>query len=129
MITKWERAKTSLTVLVMTETMCRSIWAYACESKGSEKQLIIKQILEDLEAIGMSEERVILKADQENNIRALLTWGVDRAAATILPLVQISLESAAKYDSQSNGFTEVSVFLVRGMFRTFKLCLEARIEM
>ena len=29
-----ERAKTSLTVLVMTETMCRSIWAYACECKG-----------------------------------------------------------------------------------------------
>ena len=68
MITKWERAKTSLTVLVMTETMCRSIWAYACESKGSEKQLIIKQILEDLEAIGMSEERVILKADQESSM-------------------------------------------------------------
>ena len=33
----------------------------------------------------------------------------------------------AKYDSQSNGLTEVGVFLVRGLFRTMKLCLEASI--
>ena len=68
MITKWERAKTSLTVLVMTETMCRSIWAYACESKGSGEQWIIEQILEDLETIGISEERIILKTDQESSM-------------------------------------------------------------
>ena len=30
-----EMAETSLTVLVMTETMRRSIWAYACEPKWS----------------------------------------------------------------------------------------------
>ena len=71
---------------------------------------------------------VILKADNENAIRALLARVVERAAATITPVEQISLESAAKYDSQSNGLTEVGVALVRGMFRTLKLCLEARIE-
>ena len=30
-----ETAKTSMTVLVMTETLCRSVWAYACQSKGA----------------------------------------------------------------------------------------------
>ena len=71
---------------------------------------------------------VIFKADNKKAIRVLLARVVDRAAATILFLEQISVESAAKYDSQSNGLTEVGVALVRGMFRILKLCLEARIE-
>ena len=32
-----------------------------------------------------------------------------------------------RYDSQSNGMTEVGVMLVRGLFRTLKLCLESSI--
>ena len=38
------------------------------------------------------------------------------------------MESAAKYDSQFYGLTEVGVCLVRGMLSTLDLCLEARIE-
>ena len=36
-----ETAKTSLTVLVMTETECRSIWAYAVEAKGASNPWIV----------------------------------------------------------------------------------------
>ena len=40
---------------------------------------------------------------------------------------KVQEESSAAYDSQSNGGVEVGVKLVRGMFRTLKLCLEARL--
>ena len=42
-------------------------------------------------------------------------------------LNQLSKEVPPKYDSQSNGGTEVGVRLVRGLFRTLKLCLEGQI--
>ena len=37
-------------------------------------------------------------------------------------------EDPARYDSQSNGLTEVGVMLVRGLFRSLKLCLESSIR-
>ena len=37
-------------------------------------------------------------------------------------------EDPAPYDSQANGFVEVGILLMRGIFRTLKLCLESRIQ-
>ena len=39
----------------------------------------------------------------------------------------VQTESPAAYESQSNGGTEVGVKLVRGLSRTLKPCLEARL--
>ena len=39
----------------------------------------------------------------------------------------VQTESPAAYESQSNGGIEVGVKIVRGLFRTLKLCLEARL--
>ena len=39
----------------------------------------------------------------------------------------VMVETSAKYDSKSNGGTEVGVRLVRGVYRTLRLCLEARL--
>ena len=41
---------------------------------------------------------------------------------------KITQERPAKYDSQSNGGVEVGVQIVRGLFRTVKLCTEARLD-
>ena len=49
-----EAAQTSLTILVMTETFCRSMWRYACESKGSSEQWVVDLIVEDIETIGFT---------------------------------------------------------------------------
>ena len=38
-------------------------------------------------------------------------------------LKRLSNEEPAKYDSQSNGGTEVGAMLVRALFRRLKLCL------
>ena len=42
------KAKVSLTVLVMVETLCRSVWAYAVTTKGAGEPSIADQIAEDL---------------------------------------------------------------------------------
>ena len=63
-----ETAKKSMTVLVMKETLCQSVWAYACESKGGSEQWLVEQIAEDMETIGITNERIILKGDQEVSI-------------------------------------------------------------
>ena len=39
----------------------------------------------------------------------------------------MSEEHQAKYDSHSNGGIEAGVQFIRGLFRTLKLCAEARI--
>ncbi len=43
-------------------------------------------------------------------------------------LEQVAKENPARYDSQSNGGTEIGVQLLRGLFRTLKLCIESRIN-
>ena len=53
-----------MTVLVMVETLCHSVWAYVVESKGASEEWAIEQIVEDLETAGLSGERIIVKADQ-----------------------------------------------------------------
>ena len=42
--------------------------------------------------------------------------------------MNVQEETPNVYDSQSNGGVEVGIRLVRGMFRTLKLCLEARLQ-
>ena len=54
-----------MTVLVMTETLCRSIWAHAVQMTGANRTWIPVQIVEDMEKVGLIQERIMLKADQE----------------------------------------------------------------
>ena len=42
------KAETSLTILVMQESQCRSVWAYAVEHKGVRDDWIANQAVEDL---------------------------------------------------------------------------------
>ena len=58
----------SMTVMVMVETMCHSVWAYVVESKGSGEEWMIDQMLEDMQTVGLANERIIIKTDQENAI-------------------------------------------------------------
>ena len=59
------KATISMTVLVMVETLCRSVWAYAVSQKGAADALVADQIVEDLEVVGLTGERIIVKTDQE----------------------------------------------------------------
>ena len=54
-----------LTVLVVQESLCRSVWAYAVEKKGATEAWVVDQIVEDLDTVGLRNDRIILKNDQE----------------------------------------------------------------
>ena len=71
---------------------------------------------------------MILKADNERALQALVSRVIRIATAKCQNMEQIAREHPARYDSQSNGLIEVGVMLVRGLFRTLKLCIESRIE-
>ena len=43
----------SVTVLVMQESVCRSVWAYAVGKKGSTEDLAVNLVAEDLDTVGL----------------------------------------------------------------------------
>ena len=51
------KARTSMTVMVMQETMCSSVWAYAVGAKGTGDEWLSEQIVEDFGTIGLTQER------------------------------------------------------------------------
>ena len=61
-------ARVCMTILVMIETLCRSVWAYAIQSKGATEDWVSEQIVEDLKTICLRDEILIIKADQESSI-------------------------------------------------------------
>ena len=44
------------------------MWCYAVDKKGASEEWVVKQICEDLETIGMREDRIVIKDDQEPSI-------------------------------------------------------------
>ena len=58
----------------------------------------------------------------------LVEQALELAPVQCRGLASISQEHPPAYDSQSNGGVEVGVKLIRGLFRTLKLCNEARID-
>ena len=72
--------------------------------------------------------RIILKADNEPAIQALVRQSLEVIKVEVKEVEQVTNENPPAYDSQANGGTEVGVRIVRGMVRTLELCLEARIN-
>ena len=76
---------------------------------------------------------VILKGDNENAFQSMIGRSMQLLRVRVseadsrVTLKRLTSEKSAPYDSQSNGGTEVGVMLIRGLFRTLKLCLEAHL--
>ena len=70
---------------------------------------------------------MILRADNERALQAVVRRIIQQAAAQCQRYEQVASEHPARYYSHSNGMTEVGVMLVRGLSRTFKLCIESSI--
>ena len=116
-------ARVSMTVLVLVESMCRSIWAYAVQGKGAGEQWVAEQIAEDLETIGITEERLILKADQEPSITEL-----QRNVAKVRAGHGTAIEQSRVGDSNSNGRVERAIQDFKGLTRTMRSALEDKIK-
>ena len=72
--------------------------------------------------------RAMRKADGEPALQALVNRAMGVARVELKDLDQLAKEDPAAYDSQSNGGVETGIRLVRGLFRTVKLCLEQRLD-
>ena len=91
-----------------------------------EDDYVATIVIKDLEWLGHT--AMILKADNERALQALVSRVIRIATAKCQNLEQVANEFPARYDSQSDGVIEVGVMLVRGFFRTLKLCFESMIE-
>ena len=116
-------ARVSMTMLVMIETLCRSVWAYAVQSKGATEDWLSEQIVKDLETIGLRDERLILKADQESSIT-----DIQRAVARMRKGYGTAIEQSRVGDSNSNGRVERAIQDVKGLTRTLRSALEENIK-
>ena len=119
-----EKARTSITVAVMQESLSKSVWAYAVESKGSMEEWMVQQACEDLETVGLKNERFVLKSDQEP------------AMVDVLKEIQKSrkcdygsaLHSSRVGDSDSNGTIENAIGSFEGVARTLGIALEEKVN-
>ena len=126
---KIEEARKSGAIVKCVLVRCfesKNVFAHCIPCKGGDEEgYTAGLIVADVLWLGYS--KMILKADNEASVQALLKQVVQRLKNRFENGERVTQEEPAKYDSQSNGATEIGVKLVRGLFRTLKLCLEARV--
>ena len=115
------KATVSMTVMLMVESLFRSMWAYAVQCKGATDEWLAEQITNDLETIGLAGERLIIKADQEPAITE-----VQRAVAEARAKSGTAIEQSRVGDSNSNGRVERAIQDFKGLTRTMRSALEAK---
>ena len=103
----------------------KNVFAHWVPCKGADEEgYVADLVVKDILWLGHSE--LIVRGDNEPALQAL----VQRAPEVLrihTSVEKVSDEQSPAYDSQSNGGTEVAVMLIRGLFRTLRLGLEAAI--
>ena len=118
-----DKGTIKMTLLAVKETLCDSVWSYCVRHKGVlQEPWIAKQIMHDFDTVGLANERIIIKNDQESNIVAL-QHEIKRRRATH----GTALDEGRVGDSNSNARAEVAVQEVKGMIRTLRSALEGNI--
>ena len=103
----------------------KNVFAHCVPCKGADEEgYVADLVVKDITWLGHSE--LIVKGDNEPALQALIQRALEvlRISTSV---EKISDEQSPAYDSQSNGGTEVGVMLIRGLFRTLRLGLEAAI--
>ena len=116
-------ARESMTMAVVQESLLGSIWTYAVEAKGISETWFVEQLLEDMETIGLKNERVVVKSDQEPAIVEVMKEVQRRRESDY----GTALDNSRVGDSDSNGTIESMVGLAEGMARVLRFSIEDRI--
>ena len=59
-------ASVSMTILVMFETLCESVWAYTVRAKGvASDPWLPDKLAQDLATVGVANARIVVKTDTE----------------------------------------------------------------
>ena len=117
-----ELVKFIMTILVMTETLCDSVWSYALEGKGAvSTDWIAPKMVEDMNTMGLKQERIITKSDQEPSIVQ-----VQHEIAKLRTESGTAIENSRVGESDSNGKVERAIREVKGMVRTLRSHIEEK---
>ena len=104
----------------------RNVFAHVVPQKGDDEyHYCAKLAVDDIEWRGHT--KVIINTDNERSIVAL-KQRVAKTLKELKSMENVQTESPAAYESQSNGGVGVGVKLVRWLFRTLKLCMDAPIN-
>ncbi len=112
--------------LVIRCSSTKAVFGHVVPCKGPDEDNFVANLVADAVA-WLGHTKLILKADNEASLQALVVRALEVIRVKCEKVESASKEQPPEYDSQSNGATEVGVRLIRGLFRTLKLCLEARI--
>ena len=108
-------------------TSSKAIFGHVVPCKGlDEEGWVADTVVQDVAWLGHT--KVIVKADGEPSLQALIKRVLEVARVECPEIQNLSKEAPPTYDSQANGGIETGVRLIRGLFRTLKLCTEARIN-
>ena len=122
-----DKERVKMTILVVKDTKSRALFAHAVRRKGADDEgYAVSRLVEDVKWLGYT--KVILKSDCERAILRLMQEALKAIKTDVEGPDEVSYENPPAYDPRSNGSIENAVKVVKGMLRTVKLCLEARIE-
>ncbi len=126
-LSKEDQANIKMKILVVKDTKGKAVFAHTVRQKGvDEEGYAVARITEDVQWLGYT--KLILKIDGERAIVRLLRGSLKVIKANIVDDEgQASFENPPTYDPRSNGAVENAVKMIKGMLRTCKLGLEARI--
>ena len=114
----------SMTILVMIETLCRSVWTYAVHAKGtSQDHWLPGKIADDLATVGVGASRVVLKTDTEAAIVELR-----RAIGRSRGESPTGYDDSKVGDSNSNALVERTIREVKGVVRTIRASLQRHLK-
>ena len=113
--------------VVVRDSLSKCVFGHVIPQKGvDENGFVANLIAEDVHWLGHA--KIVIKSDNEPAVQSLVRRVVEIVRAEVIAGNTVSQESSTKHDSQSNGGTEIGVRLLRGLFRTTKLCMESRIN-
>ena len=100
----------------------KSVFGHVIPCKGmGEVGIVVDVMLQDLEWMGHN--RIIVKSDNEPAIQVLARRAIELAKIELKDMDQVAKRDPIAHGSMTNGGTEVGARLLRGLFRTDKLCL------
>jgi len=124
-ITKARAEGHVLQCLLVRCLQSKIVFAHVVPQKGDdEEHYCAKLAVADIEWLGHT--KVIIKTDNERAIVAL-KHRVAKHLKEWKSMDSVQTESPAACESQSNGGIEVGIKIVRGLFRTLKLCFGSRL--
>ena len=116
--------KLSMTILIMFETLCESVWVYAVQAKGFASDVWLpRKLANDLATVGVGNTRIIVKTDTEPAIIDLR-----KELASAREGTPTAFDDSRVGDSNSNGRVERVIRDVKGLIRTLRADLQDKIK-